>query len=161
MRIIKSIILLIVLTFNSNVYSQDLKDTASSVFPVSIYSVYCKSVDRDYVFDYRTHFSDDFVYKDGRNFAVDLNLRLNDTASVADSSIGVIIQSWHGDFERYILNPKYAIAKTKYYYHFVFDFRARPGGIATCRLVRYNKIDNSYTPVSGDTKLLSTDFFLQ
>jgi hypothetical protein len=161
MKLIIKIFILFVLAFSFNVFAQESKDTTSTGFPYSIYSIDCKRVDKDFVMDYRTHFSNDFITYAGINFEIDLNLTLKDNAIVPDSTIGVIIQSWHGDEERYVLRPDNAISKNKYYFHYVFDFRSLSRGMASCRLVWYNKIDNTYSPFKGDAKSISEDFFLQ
>jgi hypothetical protein len=160
MKLITNTIILFLLAFNFGVYAQDSKGTASAAFPYSIFSIDCKEINRDYALNYMTQLPDDFIVY-GRNFyAVDLNLTLKDDAVVPDSSIGVIIQSWTGDEERYILNPNNFVAKSKYYYHYEFEFRAHRSGMAVCRLVWYNKSNNTYIPVSGHNKSISENFFL-
>jgi hypothetical protein len=72
-------------------------------------------VDRDFISDYRTHYSKNIAMQNGFNFKIDLKLKFEANASVFDSSIGVIIQTWHGEEVKCVVNPDHSVIKERDY----------------------------------------------
>jgi hypothetical protein len=161
MGTMNKIIILFLLMFYSSAKPQDKNDTTLGGFPLSIYTIESKPIERDYVLDYRIHYSQHPINDPRFNYEVKIRLKTEDNYSIPDSTIGVILQTWSGEKEKYVLNPKsYILRIDKNYYDFVFEFESDKDSFATCNLVWYDKTNNSFGPVSYNGKLLSRSFML-
>jgi hypothetical protein len=147
MKLNKHIFVLFILLLSCIVKPQVVKDTASVAFPYSIYSIDSRLVDEYYSFDSRTHYTHDVIpfIERGYNYEIELKLKLEGNYTVPDSSIGVIIKTWKGEEEMYILNPKNAVLKYNNYYTFSFAFVSDNRSYATCSLVTYDKTNNTFS----------------
>lgn len=161
MRLIKNIFILALILFPFRAVPQNTSDTASGAFPLSIYTIESKPVRFDYVLDHRTHYSQYSINDPRFNFEVKVRIKSEDIGSISDSTIGVIIQTWSGEKEKYVLNPKSYILKIdKNYYDYVFLFESDRNNTAAFNLVSYNKTNNSFGPINHSNTNVSRSFLL-
>ena len=157
----KIIFIVFLLVFSSRAIPQSLTDTTISAFPLSIYTIECKPIGGDYVLDYKTHYSQYTIIDRRFSFEIEIRFKIDDNYSIPDSSIGVIIQTWSGEKENYVLKPKNFILKfDKNYYDYVFEFDSDRRNYATCNIVWYNKTNNSFGPVNYSNTNVSRGFLL-
>jgi hypothetical protein len=162
MRTINKIFILVLLLFCSSANPQGVKDTASGGFPLSIYTIECRPIGGDNVLDYRTHYSQYSIDNPRFNFEVKIRLKSEDIDSIPDSTIGVIIQTWSGEKEKYVFHPKNYIQKiSKNYYEYYFLFESDKISTATFNIVSYNKTDNSFGPIDHSNTNYSRSFLLR
>ena len=121
MKITYKIFVLFLLVFCSAAKPGGNKGSDSASFPISIYTIDSRPIDASYVLDYRTHYSQQSIINNRFNFEVKIRIKKEDNYPIQDSTIGVILQTWSGEKEKYVLNPKNFIQKiSKNYYDYVF-----------------------------------------
>jgi len=161
MGTMNKIIILFLLMLYSSAKPQDKNDTTASGFPLSIYTIESKAIERNYVLDYSIHYSQHSINDPRFNYEVKIRLKTEDNYAIQDSTIGVILQTWSGENEKYVLHPKKSILKIdKNYYDFLFEFESDRDSFGTCNIVWYDKTNDSFGPVSYNGKSLSRSFML-